>query len=73
MFCTLLLCSDGRFKARMSWLQVDNQLPFSPMPVLFSPLKVENQPDYIIKLSITTQANNSLDLCVYPYIGLQVY
>ncbi|KAJ1696999.1 hypothetical protein LUZ63_005511 [Rhynchospora breviuscula] len=61
----------SRFKARMYWLQADNQLPFSPMPVLFSPLRVENQPDYIIKLSVTTQANNSLDLCVYPYIGLQ--
>ncbi|XP_078179744.1 uncharacterized protein LOC144573852 isoform X2 [Carex rostrata] len=61
----------SRFKARMYWLQVENQLPFSPMPVLFSPLRVENQPDYLIELSITTQANNSLDLCVYPYIGLE--
>ncbi|KAJ3675683.1 hypothetical protein LUZ60_004725 [Juncus effusus] len=61
----------SRFKVRMQWIQVDNQLPFSPMPVLFSPQRTENQLEYILKFSMTTQANNSLDLCVYPYIGVQ--
>ncbi|KAK7264763.1 hypothetical protein RJT34_32373 [Clitoria ternatea] len=60
----------SRFKLRMSGLQVDNQLPLTPMPVLFRPQKVVSETDYILKCSITMQSNGSLDLCVYPYIGL---
>jgi hypothetical protein len=65
-----LLCS--RFKLRMCGLQVDNQLPLTPMPVLFRPQRVVSETDYILKFSITMQSNGSLDLCVYPYIGLHV-
>jgi vacuolar protein sorting-associated protein 13A/C len=57
---------------RMQWVQVDNQLPFVPMPVLFCPQKIENQSDYVVKFSMTVQTNNSLDFCVYPYVGVQV-
>lgn len=62
----------NRFKMQMHWIQVDNQLPFVPMPVLFCPQKMENQSDYVVKFSMTMQTNNSLDFCVYPYIGVQV-
>jgi len=62
----------NRLKMRMHWIQVDNQLPFVPMPVLFCPQKIENQSDYIFKFSMTVQTNNSLDFCVYPYVGVQV-
>ncbi|KAK3157946.1 hypothetical protein QOZ80_2AG0130600 [Eleusine coracana subsp. coracana] len=62
----------NRLKMRMQWIQVDNQLPFVPMPVLFCPQKIENQSDYVLKFSMTVQTNNSLDFCVYPYIGVQV-
>lgn len=62
----------SRFKIRMHGIQLDNQLPFTPMPVLFGPLAAGNQLDYILKFSMTMQTNNSLDFCVYPYIGLQV-
>nr|CAD1836498.1 unnamed protein product [Ananas comosus var. bracteatus] len=61
----------SRFKLRMSWIQIDNQLPFTPLPVLFSPQSLGNQLDYILKFSMTMQTNNSLDFCVYPYVGLQ--
>ncbi|XP_073012998.1 uncharacterized protein [Typha latifolia] len=61
----------SRFKLRMHWIQLDNQLPFTPMPVLFRPQKVGDQLDYVIKFSMTMQTKNSLDFCVYPYIGLQ--
>uniref|UniRef100_A0A0E0JZW6 Intermembrane lipid transfer protein VPS13-like C-terminal domain-containing protein n=1 Tax=Oryza punctata TaxID=4537 RepID=A0A0E0JZW6_ORYPU len=33
---------------------------------------MENQSDYIIKFSMTLQTNNSLEFCVYPYLGVQV-
>ncbi|KAM1215633.1 hypothetical protein ACFX13_012262 [Malus domestica] len=61
----------SRFKLRMRGIQLDNQLPLSPTPVLFRPQKVGDDTDYILKVSITMQSNGSLDLCVYPYIGLQ--
>ncbi|CAL5058295.1 unnamed protein product [Urochloa decumbens] len=62
----------NRLKMRMHWIQVDNQLPFVPMPVLFCPQRIENPSDYIFKFSMTVQTNNSLDFCVYPYVGVQV-
>lgn len=61
-----------RFKLRMHGIQVDNQLPLSPMPVLFRPQRVGEGTEYILKFSLTMQSNGSLDLCVYPYIGVQV-
>ncbi|OVA16691.1 Peroxin/Ferlin domain [Macleaya cordata] len=59
----------SRFKLRMSAIQVDNQLPLTPMPVLFRPQRTGEQLEYILKLSFTTQSNGSQDICVYPYIG----
>ncbi|KAL1372338.1 hypothetical protein AAHE18_01G196400 [Arachis hypogaea] len=60
----------SRFKLRMGGLQVDNQLPLTPMPVLFRPQRLVAEIDYILKFSVTMQSDGSLDLCVYPYIGL---
>ncbi|XP_061360270.1 uncharacterized protein LOC133304277 isoform X2 [Gastrolobium bilobum] len=60
----------SRFELRMCGLQVDNQLPLTPMPVLFRPQRVVAETDYILKCSVTMLSNGSLDLCVYPYIGL---
>ena len=51
---------------------MDNQLPLTPMPVLFRPQRVGDETDYILKFSMTLQSNGSLDLCVYPYIGFHV-
>jgi vacuolar protein sorting-associated protein 13A/C len=62
----------NRFKLRMRGIQVDNQLPLTPMPVLFRPQRVGEETDYVLKFSLTIQSNGSLDLCVYPYIGVHV-
>ncbi|KAJ7980442.1 calcium-dependent lipid-binding family protein [Quillaja saponaria] len=59
----------SRFKMRMHGLQVDNQLPLTPTPVLFRPQRVGEETDHILKFSMTMLSNGSLDLCVYPYIG----
>lgn len=56
----------------MQGIQVDNQLPLAPMPVLFRPQKTGDKADYILKFSVTLQSNAGLDLRVYPYIGFQV-
>ncbi|KAK6930330.1 Vacuolar protein sorting-associated protein 13, DH-like domain [Dillenia turbinata] len=59
----------SRFKLRMQGIQLDNQLPLTPMPVLFRPQKIGEETDFILKLSVTLQSNGTLDLCIYPYIG----
>lgn len=56
----------------MRALQVDNQLPLTPMPVLFRPQRVGEDNDYILELSVTLQSSGSLDLCNYPDFGLHV-
>lgn len=61
-----------RFKLRMHGIQVDNQLPLTPTPVLFRPQKVGDETEYILKFSVTMQSNGSVDFCVYPYIGFHV-
>lgn len=66
------LNSTCRFKLRLHSLQVDNQLPLSPLPVLFRPQRLGAETDYVLKISVTIQSNGSHDLCVYPYIGVQV-
>ncbi|KAD5802908.1 hypothetical protein E3N88_14268 [Mikania micrantha] len=73
----LLSCSTGlgsgisRIKLRIQGIQVDNQLPLTPMPVLFRPQKIGIEAGYILKFSVTKQSDGSLDFCAYPYIGLQ--
>ncbi|KAJ0228735.1 Vacuolar protein sorting-associated protein 13 [Hirschfeldia incana] len=61
----------SRFKLRMQGIQVDNQLPLAPMPVLFRPQRTGDKADSILKFSVTVQSNAGLDLRVYPYIGFQ--
>lgn len=56
----------------MHGIQVDNQLPLTPMPVLLRPQKSGEDNDYVLKFSVTMQEIGSLDLSVYPYIGLHV-
>ncbi|XP_031738035.1 uncharacterized protein LOC101213129 isoform X1 [Cucumis sativus] len=59
----------SRLKLRMSGIQIDNQLPLTPMPVLFRPQRIGDETDYILKFSMTMQSNGLMDLCIYPYIG----
>ncbi|KAK4730781.1 hypothetical protein R3W88_023769 [Solanum pinnatisectum] len=61
----------SRLKVRMRGIQVDNQLPLTPTPVLFRPQRVGQENDYVLKFSLTQQSNGSLDQCAYPYIGFQ--
>lgn len=61
----------SRLKVRMRGIQVDNQLPLTPMPVLFRSQRIGEEVDYILKFSLTQQSNGSLDFHVYPHIGFQ--
>lgn len=62
----------ARLKLQMRGIQVDNQLPFTPMPVLLRMQRAEDHLNYTLKFSLTKQASGSLDLCVYPYLGFEV-
>ncbi|KAK8681962.1 hypothetical protein V6N13_054359 [Hibiscus sabdariffa] len=53
----------------MGGIQMDNQLPLTPAPVLFRPQKIGQETDHILKISVTIQTKGSLDLSFYPYIG----
>lgn len=53
-------------------IQVDNQLPLTPAPVLFRPHAIKEDTNSNFKFSLTMESNGSADLCVYPYIGFQV-
>jgi vacuolar protein sorting-associated protein 13A/C len=53
-------------------LQVDNQLPLTPMPVLFTTQDAGNKPEFLLKLTATTNDQGMADYYSYPYIGIQV-
>lgn len=61
----------SRFKLRVDRLQLDNQLPLTPMPVLFYPQLSGNTSDFVFKCAVTSQDNGSSNRYVYPYIGVQ--
>ncbi|KAJ6768459.1 hypothetical protein OIU74_022180, partial [Salix koriyanagi] len=68
-YSTGLESGFSRLKLRVHGIQVDNQLPLTPMPVLFRPQKVGEDRVYVLKFSMAMQSNGSLDLCLYPHIG----
>ncbi|GJZ07929.1 hypothetical protein Tco_0542212 [Tanacetum coccineum] len=51
----------------MHGIQVDNQLPLSPMHVLFRPQRMGIEADYILKFSMTQKSDGSFDFHAYPY------
>eukprot|EP00250_Pteridium_aquilinum_P021886 c25256_g1_i1 orf=924-13886(-) len=67
-YATGLGSGISRFKLRVDGLQLDNDLPLTPMPVLFR----NRGSDFVFKCTITLQDGQSSNRCVYPYIGVQV-
>ncbi|XP_024542530.1 uncharacterized protein LOC9648284 isoform X1 [Selaginella moellendorffii] len=61
----------SRFKVKVDGLQVDNQLPLTPMPVLFSPQDTAKNCEFLLKFTVTLKENSLSDQQVYPYIGIQ--
>lgn len=60
-----------RFKVRIDGIQLDNELPLTPMPVLFRNQGSVNPLDFSFKCTITLQDGRSLNRHIYPYIGVQ--
>eukprot|EP01018_Ginkgo_biloba_P025446 Gb_15429 [translate_table: standard] len=70
-YTTGLGSGTSRFKLRLDGLQIDNQIPLTPMPVLFRPQIAVNQLDSLLKFTVTMQDHGSSDNYTCPYLGIQ--
>ncbi|KAH9312827.1 hypothetical protein KI387_027862 [Taxus chinensis] len=70
-YATGLGSGISRFKLRLDGLQVDNQLPLTPMAVLFRPQIATNHLEFLLKFMVMMQDHGSPDNYVYPYLGIQ--
>ncbi|KAG0604101.1 hypothetical protein M758_10G145000 [Ceratodon purpureus] len=61
----------SRFTATVGYLQVDNTLPLTPMPVLLAP-EIHEVEGNVIKATASMKADTGEAAQVYPYIGLQL-
>lgn len=52
-------------------MQVDNDLPLTPAPVLLAPELHEDE-DYVIKAIACMKTETNQAVQVYPYLGFQV-
>ncbi|CAM6084054.1 unnamed protein product [Calypogeia fissa] len=62
----------SRFKVRIGYLQLDNQLPLSWMPVLLAPERRDEAKEFLMKMSLVMYDDNAETRQVYDYVGLQV-
>lgn len=62
----------ARFKLILGYLQLDNQLPLTLMPVLLAPEQASDLNHPVFKMTVTV-SNRSLDgIQIYPYIYIRV-
>ncbi|KAK7309084.1 hypothetical protein RJT34_05549 [Clitoria ternatea] len=76
VFLTYSTGYDGgktsRFKLIFGYLQVDNQLPLTLMPVLLAPEQTSDVQHPVFKMTITVQNENKDGIQVYPYVYIRV-
>ncbi|KAI5072395.1 hypothetical protein GOP47_0012501 [Adiantum capillus-veneris] len=61
-----------RLKFFVGYFQLDNQLPFSVLPVVLVPEEKNKNTDPILKISVTICDQASDAVQAYPYIGVKV-
>ncbi|KAJ7944655.1 pleckstrin-likey (PH) domain-containing protein [Quillaja saponaria] len=62
----------SRFKLILGYLQLDNQLPLTLMPVLLAPEQNSNMQHPVFKMTVTMQNENKDGVLVYPYVYIRV-
>lgn len=62
----------NRFKLILGFLQLDNQLPLTVMPVLLAPEHMGDSHHPVFKTTITMSNKNTDETLVYPYIHVRV-
>ncbi|XP_022737877.1 uncharacterized protein LOC111290709 isoform X2 [Durio zibethinus] len=64
--------TTSRFKLILGYLQIDNQLPLSLMPVLLAPEQISDIHHPVFKMTITMLNVNTDGIQVYPYVYIRV-
>ncbi|WCJ20748.1 hypothetical protein M5689_002962 [Euphorbia peplus] len=64
--------TTSRFKLILGYLQLDNQLPLTLMPVLLAPEQTSDIHNPVFKMTITQRNENSDGIQVYPYVYIRV-
>ncbi|XP_059641926.1 uncharacterized protein LOC132283907 [Cornus florida] len=64
--------TTSRFKLILGYLQLDNQLPLTLMPVLLAPEQTTDMHHPVFKTTITICNENPAGLQVYPYVYIRV-
>ncbi|XP_039123130.1 uncharacterized protein LOC120259563 isoform X5 [Dioscorea cayenensis subsp. rotundata] len=62
----------NRFKLIIGRLQVDNQLPLTPVPVLLAPEDIPDINHPVFKATVTMNKENIDGIEVYPYVYIRV-
>ncbi|KAK4262505.1 hypothetical protein QN277_028058 [Acacia crassicarpa] len=62
----------SRFKIMLGYLQLDNQLPLTGMPVLLAPEQAPDVQHPVFKMTITMQNGSRDGVQVYPYVYIRV-
>lgn len=65
-------CSLVRFKLVLGYMQLDNQLPLTVMPVLLAPDHTPDVHHPVFKMTITVRNENLDGLQIYPYVYIRV-
>ncbi|KAF2308991.1 hypothetical protein GH714_042439 [Hevea brasiliensis] len=64
--------TTSRFKVILGYLQLDNQLPLTLMPVLLAPEQTTDIHHPVFKMTITKHNENTDGIQVYPYVYIRV-
>ncbi|KAG8382460.1 hypothetical protein BUALT_Bualt05G0079500 [Buddleja alternifolia] len=64
--------TTSRFKVILGYMQLDNQLPLTVMPVLLAPEQTPDVHHPVFKMTITVRNENLDGLQIYPYVYIRV-
>ncbi|KAI3453469.1 hypothetical protein Pfo_010132 [Paulownia fortunei] len=64
--------TTSRFKLILGYMQLDNQLPLTVMPVLLAPEQIPDVHHPVFKMTITVRNENLDGLQIYPYVYIRV-
>ncbi|KAL8053513.1 hypothetical protein ABFS82_05G077000 [Erythranthe guttata] len=64
--------TTSRFKLILGYMQLDNQLPLTVMPVLLAPEQTPDVHHPVFKMTITVRNENLDGLQIYPYVYIRV-
>ncbi len=72
MFLMLMLCSlCSGIVLVVGYMQIDNQLPLTPMPVILAP-ECKEKEESVLEIVLQMKSDSSEVKEVYPCIGLKV-